>query len=706
MQGGGYKFIAMLLALVGAGAFFSGCHIGRPDMSRYMVNGVQYGVVDGPFRGRWWNYYERGRSFLEGGFYEEAIRDFETAIAMRSEDQAWARTYGMHFVHEYFPNRELGAALYYQGDYEEAIDALSRSYGQQESARTALFLGKARRAVLEATGGDQAAPDVTFADAGITTAEMRYTVKGVARDDTYVAGIKVGDAPFYFDLAQPEVAFEHEVLLQPGQNSVPVTVTDLLGKATVVECPIVADLDGPAVSFDTPLVVPGTVSGVVYDESGIESMLIAGKPVEFADAGNGEKTFRVPVDVKLSDGPVPFIATDPFGNATDGTLPVDALITNAQALTVGFASTAPRWRDVAPGLRALMVGEQVAMLVAQQEEGGGEGAVRVTIENIEEGDIFYTDEIVVALNIESTKSPLQEISLGDSIVPAKPENRERLLIKRAVPLPDKQGPHDIVARAKNSAEVSGSDQRTIVRQLQEIYLDDNKLGVAFRSQDTSPTLKDLEFEIVSLAEERLDERFNIVIGRQDDAMQDILLEYQLTDLVGENRQLIPELVPIEVYFTVTLREDDESVHLKLSPMSTETGIRMDTYNDVAVDKSEDEEIGIALRTVAKLKQLFPRLGAPVIDWNEPDIEIFMGENAGILPSALAVVCVREEVPGNAFREAYFKYEPVVCTARITSRGESTSEAVVLPAEPGGSTDYPIVPITEPEATEGYWVVLK
>jgi hypothetical protein len=691
---------AALLVALGAGVLLTSCHLARPVEGRYVVDGVTYGVTQGPFRGRWWSYYERGRSFLEGGFYEEATQDFETALTLRSKDQAWARTYGMHFTPEYFPNRELGAAFYYQGRHEAAIEALARSYAQQQSARTALFLGKARRAVLEASGADQTSPMVVFAETGMTTADMRHTVRGVARDDTYVARITVGDEPYFFDLAEPEIAFEHEVILAPGQNTVPVTVTDLLGKATTVEYPVIADLDGPAVSFDTPLVLPGTVNGVLYDDTGIAGLEIAGQAVTLTDAGNGEMRFTAQVEARISDGPVPFAATDTLGNVTDGALPVDALIVNADALAIGLASTAPRWQEVAPGLRALMAGGTVAMLVAQREEEG----VQVTIENIKDGDVFYTGEIVVALNV-SSDHPLDEITLNGAAVPARPSGRSTLLLKRAVPLPvpEEEGrPQDIIALAKNERGGTGRDQRSVVRDLEEIDEDEHKLGVVFRSEKTSDTLRETEFNIVTLAEERLGERFNFVA--RDDALEAILLEYELGALVGADRIREPALIPVEVFFTLTMREDEESIHLTLIPTSTETGLKMVTYNDVAIAKSEEEEL--ALRLVANLKQLFPRLAAPLIKWESPSIDFPIGERSGILLHTLAEVCVREAVPPNNWvPKTTYKYTPV-CSARVTGRSEFISSADVIPQETGGTVDYPIEPVTDPDAQEGYWVVLK
>ena len=89
-----------------AGLLLAGGCVSDPPSVREK-DGQQYGVTDGVFRGRWWSYYERGTSYLAGGFHEEAAADFQQALKGRSRDTWRARTYGLHFV-EYFPARELG----------------------------------------------------------------------------------------------------------------------------------------------------------------------------------------------------------------------------------------------------------------------------------------------------------------------------------------------------------------------------------------------------------------------------------------------------------------------------------------------------------------------------------------------------------------------------------------------------------------------
>ncbi len=131
------------LGLVIALCLLAGC---AQDHVRYR-DGQAYGVTEGTFRTRWWSYFERGTSYMDGGFYEEAVADFEKALDGRPEDTWRARTYGLHFV-PYFPNRELGICLSHLERHDEARAFLTRSLQQVDTARAHHFLDETRRAQL------------------------------------------------------------------------------------------------------------------------------------------------------------------------------------------------------------------------------------------------------------------------------------------------------------------------------------------------------------------------------------------------------------------------------------------------------------------------------------------------------------------------------------------------------------------------------
>lgn len=143
-------------AVLCLGVLIAGC--AADERTQYVRDGVEYGVTETVFRGRWWSYYERGTSFLAGGFHEEALADFEQALKGRTRDSWRARTYGLHFV-EYFPNREMGVTLYHLGQFDEAERYLNASLAQIDTERAHYYVDEIKRARIAAgTVQDTAAP--------------------------------------------------------------------------------------------------------------------------------------------------------------------------------------------------------------------------------------------------------------------------------------------------------------------------------------------------------------------------------------------------------------------------------------------------------------------------------------------------------------------------------------------------------------------
>src|SRR5437763_1903589 len=95
----------LLIITLLAWALFFGCAVKEGRL--YEKDGRQYGKPDGLFMEQWNDYYLRGISYSDGGFWSDAAADFQEALKQRDRDQRRARTYGLHFI-DYFPNRELG----------------------------------------------------------------------------------------------------------------------------------------------------------------------------------------------------------------------------------------------------------------------------------------------------------------------------------------------------------------------------------------------------------------------------------------------------------------------------------------------------------------------------------------------------------------------------------------------------------------------
>ena len=103
----------------------SGCAVEQGNV--YQKGGKKYGVTpEMTWREKWWDYYQRGVSYAEGEYWQEAIADFQAAIRKRQNDERQARTYGLHFL-DYFAHRDLGIVYYRLKQFPEAIAELEKS---------------------------------------------------------------------------------------------------------------------------------------------------------------------------------------------------------------------------------------------------------------------------------------------------------------------------------------------------------------------------------------------------------------------------------------------------------------------------------------------------------------------------------------------------------------------------------------------------
>ncbi len=270
------KLLSQLL-LVASLVFFQACGAKTDPVAR-IKNGKTYGTTSGLFRGKWWHYYERARSFADGGFWKEAESDLHQAIRQREDDQRRARTYGMHFI-DYFPHCEMGVVLYQKALETQSVEMLQRSIKELErsidsvkSAKAEVYLDKARTALTRWQGRSVHPPDITIDSPqknSLTNAFSVFIKASVRDNDHFVRSVKVADKSVRIDVSQPVVKFEKEVPVNPGQNDITITATNLIGESQTVVLPIRADWVGPVIAED----------GFVYDPSGLSHVVVNGKRV-------------------------------------------------------------------------------------------------------------------------------------------------------------------------------------------------------------------------------------------------------------------------------------------------------------------------------------------------------------------------------------------------------------------------------------------
>jgi len=290
----------------------------------YRKDGVEYGVVDGLFRSRWWNYYERGCSYAEGEYWEDAEAAFKKAIKQRDEDRRRARTYGVLNFIDYFPHRELGVSYYHQGRYREAIDELERSTEDTPSAKAYYFLNKARRGWLLQEGLDTQMPDLVISspEADQLTNAFEVQICGLASDDTFISRVQVGEIEVPLEVSQEEVSFCQEVAIHRGRNSVPLVTEDLVGRRTELTVTVICDREGPQLAIkDVDYRDSGqgrelTLQGYIDDDHFIRKVTFNGMEVPLPQETS--VFFSHVLVLGRDENTIAFLTEDVAGNRNEG----------------------------------------------------------------------------------------------------------------------------------------------------------------------------------------------------------------------------------------------------------------------------------------------------------------------------------------------------------------------------------------------------
>lgn len=329
-----------------------GCAIDRGPI--YTKDGKQYGVTSSKFwRNTWWQHYERGLSYAEGEFWDDAVASFQTALATRlgQKDQHRVNTYGLHFLDNYFPHRELGIVYYRLRRYQDALREITTSLDQVESAKANFYLNKVRQALLQQAGRDTTPPRIVLDGPpdDLLTNRFTITVTGHVEADAYASAIAINGQPLFIELAAPRLPFTTEVTLQDGPNTIEIVAEDLLRQRTLRHLTVYLDRHGPLLSVERvellglPPHQQARVQGVVSDHSRITRFVVAGRQMPLP--GETAEVFRHEVPVPEDTVSLPFEVEDAAGNVTHGDIELVAAASGTPKTQQGHVlpSELPRW---------------------------------------------------------------------------------------------------------------------------------------------------------------------------------------------------------------------------------------------------------------------------------------------------------------------------------------------------------------------------
>jgi len=299
---------------------FIGCNTINSH-SKFVKNGVEYCVDKGIFRGQWHDYYERGLSCIEGGFYQEAIKNFDIAVTKqpdRVEDQRMARKYGTRFI-DYFPHREKGIASFFIEKYNEAELELHRSILHEPSDKAYIFLDKIRKQIMEQKGFDYKLPELICNINGKKIENNFFTnanilkIQGTAKSEHYISEIMINNEAVFIETSAKSISFIKELFLPEGKHIIKIAAASLSGKKRYKTVTVNIDRAGPLIVFTHQDNKKNIIKGYIKDESGVLSLTMNEDIVPITSDGK-KSCFTIKPDNNFKT--FTLMAKDKLGNET------------------------------------------------------------------------------------------------------------------------------------------------------------------------------------------------------------------------------------------------------------------------------------------------------------------------------------------------------------------------------------------------------
>lgn len=623
-----YLLVILLLYVISAG----GCAV---QQTTHEKDGKEYGTTSGTFRGRWWNYYERGRSFSDGKFFQEAIADFNKAIDGREKDQWRARTYGMHFV-DYFPHRELGIVYYHLKDYNKAISELEESVNNAPSAKGHYFLNKARSARIKQENLDRSPPELelqTGSTAGITK-DFTKLIEGFASDDMYVAGIMVGDHKVPMELAQRQKKFSAEVQLDEGENTIKVTATDLAGKSTEKYLSIYSDRRGPQIQIQDLLVRDGqaTVIGNVTDDRQLASVKINNTPWPVSGSGPG-------TDFKatLPDQTITIEATDSAGNTTRASVSRNEFgLQQNRYLRLASLGASLEGKNI----QAVVSDAPMPLLASNQPAANDTEPPYIRLEDLDDNAETYENMILIEGQV-SDISMLVLLTINGE--PVLNKQGKRIFFSQLKKLEKGNNEFQIVAADEHGNTISKTIN--VTRKVQKIKQIGSRMSMAIlpfdQKGDGSLTGDIIENQLLDSFIEQ--ERFKIVERQK---IESVLRELKLssTELVNPDEAAkLGKIVAAQSMLAGTVVETPDSVEIIGRLIDTESATIL-ASNDIFGEDKGLAALNNLLDSLAyKFKRDFPLVEGILLEVRDGSVLIDVGTEKNLKPNT-RFICYREGPP--------------------------------------------------------------
>jgi tetratricopeptide (TPR) repeat protein len=570
------------------------------------------------FRGTWWDFYERGVKYAEAGAWRAAIQDFRAARQQRDKEDRSARTYGVAFI-EYFPVRELGIALYQEGQLKAAVEALERSLAGYPTAKAAYYYNLARAALLRQAAADTRPPRINIeapAD-GLLTNALALEVRGTAESRNQVATVEVNGEAQIIEAAAGTQPFTQVARLAPGPNLIQVRARDLIGQETQTTVNVVVDREGPVLVIDRAARTGNLIrlEGTVFDNVRLGPLAINGQATTL---GAGAESAFV-TDVPVSAAALQIEAADAVGNVTRVRLPIPAALRQS-GQEPDIVPVAWRKQLVPSFLRAAALAVELEPLPAEVQQ-----------ESISISWIITSGSPVTSVKINEESKTIRPTEAG------KP-----LIFSHILPLVD--GPNQVTIAATDRAGATVTKTAKIVRKVEEVEQIGARLAVAvmpfaYKGAASEAYRGAFEAMVDALVNQG---RFKVV---SRDQLENILRELKLssTALVDQSHALkAGKLAAAEAIMVATVNESSKAVEIYAQLINTETSTVLASRDVFDPEKAPGTARAKMRELAAKLRQEYPLVGGSVVTVSNQRVAVAMGSAKKVRSDMKVIVYLEGE----------------------------------------------------------------
>ncbi|MEE9367420.1 MAG: hypothetical protein V3V05_01010 [Pontiella sp.] len=256
----------------------------------------------------WWNYYQRGRLYVQDEKFQAAQSDFQTALGqipgarLSYAKESWrARTYGMHLIEGYFPHRELGICLFEQQQFSEALELLEFSIQMEPSARAKFYINQVHAALARAS----TPPRIEINTLSGWTPQRALSFQGTVEGPNPIVALAINGEQEFIELATSHRPFLRKLALKEGRNVIPIVATDVADNQTTTNLIISADWTPPEIHLHR---AGSSLTITCTDNLGLNQLEI-NERIEYATSN--EHTLTHPL---IAGEPLHVTASDHAGN--------------------------------------------------------------------------------------------------------------------------------------------------------------------------------------------------------------------------------------------------------------------------------------------------------------------------------------------------------------------------------------------------------